>query len=43
MKLQFDANQPFQKDAVAAVTDLFEGQPQGSPEYSVIEVSDWGG
>jgi type III restriction enzyme len=28
---------------VAAVTDLFESQPQGAPEYSVIQVGDWGG
>jgi type III restriction enzyme len=30
MKLQFDPNQPYQLDAVAAVTDLFDGQPQDS-------------
>jgi len=43
MKLQFDPNQPFQIDAVAAVTDLFDGQPQGAPEYAVIQMGDQGG
>jgi len=40
MKLQFDPNQPFQNDAVAAVTDLFEGQPQDAPEYAVIRMGE---
>jgi type III restriction enzyme len=42
MKLQFDPKQQFQLDAIAAVVDLFEGQPQGAPEHSVIQIGDYG-
>ena len=36
MKLQFDPNQQFQLDAVQAVTDLFEGEPETSSSLSPI-------
>jgi type III restriction enzyme len=41
MKLQFDPNQQYQLDAVAAVVDIFEGQPETSSDFSVIQ-SHWG-
>ncbi|WP_136526315.1 restriction endonuclease [Geomonas ferrireducens] len=36
MKIQFDPKQPFQLAAVASITNLFQGQPQGAPEYAII-------
>jgi len=40
MKLQFDPNQQYQLEAVAAVADLFDGQPLEKPEFSVIYQTD---
>ena len=36
MKLQFDAKQAYQIDAVNAVVDLFDGQPLNQPDYATI-------
>jgi type III restriction enzyme len=42
MKIHFEANQQFQLDAVEAVSDLFEGQPQSAPTMTPIHVVDYG-
>ncbi|MCE9645283.1 MAG: DEAD/DEAH box helicase family protein [Chloroflexi bacterium] len=42
MKIHFDPNQQFQLDAIAAITDLFEGQPQSASSMTPINVGDYG-
>ena len=37
MKIQFDANQPFQRIGVSAVVDLFDGQPRGEDAFTVTK------
>ena len=37
MKIQFDAQQQYQLDAVAAIVDIFDGQPLEQPDFAVIQ------
>ena len=40
MKLQFDAQQQYQVDAVSAVVDIFDGQRLEQPEFAVIQAAE---
>src|ERR1043165_767767 len=37
MKILFDAQQQYQLDAIAAVVDVFDGQPLQQPDFTVID------
>ena len=42
MKIQFDPKQQYQLDAVSSVVEIFDGQPQEQPEFSVIQGAEFG-
>ena len=43
MKIQFDAQQQYQLDAVSAVVDIFDGQPLAQPDFAVIQAGQGSG
>jgi type III restriction enzyme len=43
MKIQFDAQQQYQLDAVSAVVDIFDGQPLEQPDFALIQAGEGSG
>src|SRR6266567_2095106 len=43
MKIQFDAQQQYQLDAVSAVVDIFDGQPLEQPDFAIIQTGEGAG
>src|SRR5438046_310801 len=43
MKIQFDAQQQYQLDAVTAVVDIFGGQPLEPPDFALIKAGEGSG
>ncbi|GMV49859.1 hypothetical protein FBQ96_07305 [Nitrospirales bacterium NOB] len=43
MQVHFNPDQLFQLEAIAPVADLFDGQPQGAPDYAVIDMGSGSG
>src|SRR5690349_18746763 len=40
MRIQFDAQQQYQLDAVSAVADTFDGQPLEQPDFAIIQTGE---
>lgn len=43
MKIQFDAQQQYQLEAVSAILDIFDGQPLEQPDFAVIQAGEGSG
>lgn len=36
MKIKYDSSQPFQLQAISAITGVFEGQPDGADAFDAV-------